>query len=92
VWIAEWLWDDENVEHIARHGLRPWHVHDVWLGDPRFRRNRKGRAATHQMIGPEPGGRFLAAFIAPEPGRPGLWRVVTAREATETERRWWEKT
>lgn len=91
MWIAEWLWDDDNVEHIARHGVSAGDVLAVWLGDPRYRRNRKGRAASHQMIGPDAGGRFVAVFVAPVPGRPGTWRVVTARPATEPEQTWWRR-
>ncbi len=90
--VAEWQWDDENVAHIARHGLRPRDIRQVAENDPRFRRNRKGRAATHQMVGPDDGGRFVAAFLVAVPGTPGRWRVVTARPATPAERQWWEKT
>lgn len=89
--VAEWQWDDENVAHIARHGLRPRDVRQVAANAPKFRRNKKGRAATHQMIGPDDGGRFVAVFVAPVPGRDGQWRVVTARVATAVERQWWEK-
>ncbi|HVF05209.1 MAG TPA: hypothetical protein VNA20_10235 [Frankiaceae bacterium] len=91
MWIADWVWDDDNIEHIARHGLTVWDVRDVWLMYPKFRRNRKGRAATHQMIGADGGGRFLAVFIAEVPGRPGWWRVVTARAATDDEKKWWAR-
>jgi len=89
VHIAEWLWDD-NVEHIARHGIAPGDVDDIPRNDPKFRRNRKARAATHQMIGPDAVGGFVAVFLAPVPGVAGLWRVITARPASEPERRWWE--
>lgn len=89
-YIAEWEWDDTNVEHIGRHGLRVWEVEDVWLGEPKFRRNRRQRAGSHQMIGPDAGGRYIAAFIRDRSEVPGLWRVITAREATLEERAWWE--
>lgn len=89
--IAEWFWDDENVEHIARHGLVPSVIEDVFANDPKFRRNKKGCAATHQMIGPDAGGRFVAAFLAPAPGAGDVWRVVTARAATAQEKEWWDK-
>ena len=91
VWIAEWQWDDDNVDHIARHGISAREVDEVWRGELKFRRNRKGRAATHQMLGPDGGGRLVAVFVAPVPARPGLWRAVTARPATAAEKDWWER-
>lgn len=90
MWIAEWQWDDANVGHIARHGLFGWDVVDVARQSPRFRRNKKGRAAAYQMVGPDSGGRFLAVFITPVAGSPGVWRAVTARAATAAEKQWWE--
>lgn len=91
VWIAEWAWDDDAIEHLARHGVTPWDVYEVWEGTPKYRANRRGRAATHQMIGPTKGGAVVAAFIVEVPGVPGRWRPVTARPATRAEREWWER-
>lgn len=85
--IAEWQWDDGNVAHMAEHGVRPLDVEDVWYGRPRFRRNKHGRAASHQMIGPNTGGTCYAVFIVRV--EDGLWRVVTARRATDPEIDWW---
>lgn len=68
--IAEWQWDDDNV---------PWMVQEVFAVNPRFRRNRKGRAATHQMVGPDAAG------------LDEVWRVITARDATGPEKDWWER-
>jgi hypothetical protein len=42
VWIEELDWDDRNAGHVARHGLRPADVEEVWLRFPKFRRNKKG--------------------------------------------------
>lgn len=89
MWIAEWLWDDDNVAHLARHGVTARQVVTCWRNDPKFRRNKRGRAATHQMVGPDAGGRFVAVFVVEvEPGR---WRAIAARPATEAERHWWER-
>lgn len=91
MFISEWVWDDGNVEEIWAHRLSPRDIIDVWEGAPKFRRNKKGRAATHQMIGPDRGGRFLAVFICENTVQPGLWRVVTARKAERPECEWWQK-
>lgn len=56
MYIEEWEWDDGNLDELARHGLARRHVEQVAEESPRFRRNKRGRAATHQMIGPDFGG------------------------------------
>lgn len=91
MYIAEWQWDDGNVEHMAERSVGPADVEAVWLGAPKFRRNKKGRSATHQMVGPGVGGEFIAAFIKPVDTDVGLWRTITARRATAPEIAWWEK-
>ena len=63
MYIGGWTWLDEDVEHLARHGVTPLDVLAVWRGDPKYRRNKKNRAASHQMIGPDQGGLFFAIFI-----------------------------
>jgi hypothetical protein len=92
VYIAEWNWLDEDVEHLARHGVQPHHVLAVWREAPRYRRNRKDRAASHQMIGPDGGGAFFAIFIRQDEIVTGLWRAITGRNATAAERAWWKGT
>lgn len=91
MYIADWQWTDEIVEHIARHHVHPSDVLATWLGSPKYRRNKKNRVATHQMIGPDAGGRFLAIFIREDDVYEGQWRVVTARQASDAERTWWER-
>jgi hypothetical protein len=91
VYISEWDWDDDNVEHIAEKGLRPRDIDQVWEENPKYRRNKKHRAASHQMIGPDFGGRFVTAFIRQDAVRSGLWRVITARESDVSEMEWWRR-
>jgi hypothetical protein len=91
MYIAEWEWSDEIVEHLARHGASPSAVLEVWREEPKYRANRKNRAATHQMIGPDVGGQFLTIFVREDDAHEGRWRVITARQATDAERAWWER-
>ncbi len=91
MYISEWEWSDEIVEHLARHGVSPSVVLDVWRQEPKYRANRKNRAATHQMIGPNSGRRFFTIFIREDDVHEGRWRAVTARRATDAERAWWER-
>src|SRR5258708_39465744 len=82
VYVAEWEWDEDNEEHIARHGVLPAEIEQVRWGKPKFRRNRTSRAATHQMIGPDEGGRVVAVFIVERTTVPGRRRAIAARPAT----------
>ena len=91
MYIGGWTWLDEDVEHLARHGVEPADVLAVWREAPKYRRNRRNRAASHQMIGPNPGGRFFAIFIRPDGIYEGQWRAITGRHATGAERAWWER-
>jgi hypothetical protein len=91
MYIAEWSWRDEDVEHLAAHGVQPADVLAVWREAPKYRRNRKNRAASHQMVGPDGKGEFFAIFIREDETEQGLWRTITGRRATATERAWWER-
>lgn len=89
--ISEWQWDDGNLDELAWHGVRPSTVEAVAEERPRFRRNKKGRAASHQMIGPDKSGAIYVICIVAIPGRPGLWRAVTGWPADDAERDWYAK-
>jgi hypothetical protein len=90
MYIGEWNWLDEDVEHLAAHRVQPADVLAVWREEPRYRRNKKNRAASHQMIGPDGKGGFFAIFIREDEIVRGLWRPITGRRATTAERTWWE--
>jgi len=89
VYISEWNWLDEDIEHLAAHQVQPADVLAVWREAPKYRRNRKNRAASHQMIGPDGRGGFFAIFIRQDEITKGCWRPITGRRATATERDWW---
>jgi uncharacterized DUF497 family protein len=82
----EFDWDDDNIEHIARHGVEPWEAEDAML-DP----DRVGASARNV-----PGERRFAVVGATESGRVlfvvftrrerGI-RVITARDANDSEKR-----
>jgi hypothetical protein len=92
MFIAEWIWHDCDVEHLAEHGVRPSDVLAVWREEPRYRRNRRNRAASHQMIGPDGQGGFFAIFIRENEMVRGQWRAITGRRATAVEQKWWKGT
>jgi uncharacterized DUF497 family protein len=83
---AVFEWDDHNVEHIARHGVTPEEAEDA-LGDPR--RVGAGAYSTEDeqrwaAIGATQTGRVLVVIFTVRPNGP--W-VITARDATEREKR-----
>ena len=82
IYIRELLWTDWNIEHIARHNVSPDEVEEVCYSNPFV---TKARNKTLRIIGQTYSGRFLTIFLAPR-GK-GSYLVVTARAATEAERR-----
>ncbi len=87
--IEGWQWDDGNLDELARHELYPRTVFQVAEGRPRFRRNKGGRAASHQMIGPDNGGLIWVICIVEIAREPGLWRAITGWQADDAERAWY---
>ena len=91
-------WDEDNVEHISRHGVDPEEVEEIVYEDchpsrivgARRRRIRETRWA---VFGQTCDGRYLLAIVAPYPQR-GVWRAVTARDmGAQAKRRYqqWRK-
>jgi hypothetical protein len=87
--IQDWDVDEANIEEMAAHGLTVEVLDDVLGNQPRFRRNKKGRSATYQMVGPDSGGRMWVACIL-ETG-PGIWRPITGWVAAGHEIQWWRR-
>lgn len=91
MYIEEWVWDEGNLGELARHGVTSRIVESVAEEAPLFRRNKRGRAASHQMIGPDPGGRVWTICIGPIPGAPGQWRAITGWPADDDEVAWYRR-
>jgi uncharacterized DUF497 family protein len=80
--IVAFLWDDENVSHIARHGVSPEEAEETLGREPTVRKSRFGR---YVAVGPTEAGRFLLVVFR-QLGS-GVVRIITARDATVKERR-----
>jgi uncharacterized DUF497 family protein len=80
--VDDIAWDLASVEHIARHGVEPEEVEAVVYGAFAVTRSRRG---TYRLIGQTDAGRLLTVFLAPR--GEGVFAVVTARDATDAERR-----
>ena len=75
-------WDEGSIEHIAAHRVQPHEVEAVLRGKHLL---VKGRRRRYYVLGQTEAGRYL--FVVLGQKRSGRFRVITAREMTQAERR-----
>lgn len=85
-WVRRFVWDDENLDHIARHGVDADEVEEAITGQPLVFRGPDNR---YLAYGRTDGGRLLF-MVYVRRGR-GAIRVLTARDMTEREKRLYRK-
>lgn len=83
--VAGFEWDEANTEHIARHNVEPEEAEEALRNRPAFRRSHSGRLVA---LGQTDAGRFVVVVFEL---RKEIARVVTARPASDTERRLYRK-
>ena len=88
--IDELEFDEHNEDELARHGIDPIRAFAVLAGQPLLVRNRRRRAATYKVIGPDSGGTMLTIAIAATAVR-GRWRPITGWASTKGEVTLWRK-
>jgi len=84
-------WDDDNIGHLAKHGLHPEQVEEVYYTEGPYPTlafkniRKKGRMSEYRyrLWGTDASGTFIEAVIAPYP-QYGLWRCVTAFPMSST--------
>ncbi|MHB1405152.1 MAG: BrnT family toxin [Desulfitobacteriaceae bacterium] len=76
-------WNDANIEHIARHNVIPDEAEEAFL-DALFRKRRDGRLLVYGVTDP---GRYIFIVVALKPD--GVVRVITARDMSHSERRYY---
>jgi len=87
-------WDDDNVDHIGRHGLHANQVEELYYGEgplPTLAlqniRKRGGFVEyRYRLWGTDASGTCIEAIIAPYPDH-GVWRCVTAFPMSATTRK-----
>jgi uncharacterized DUF497 family protein len=87
VYIEDVIWDENNLEHITHHGVRPAEVEEVLWDDPWFEK-RRGRQR-YQVFGQTDSGRYLLVILDREYN--SIFYVVTARDMTEAEKRHYQR-
>lgn len=72
-----------------------WHipkiVEQVGWGHPKLRRNKKGRHATHYMIGLDHGGTIWTICIELAQRDPEVWRAITGWRSDKDEQEWYRR-
>jgi uncharacterized DUF497 family protein len=79
---ARFEWDDQNVEHIARHMVSPDEAEAVLDNSPHVLRTADGK---YLAYGPTDDGRYLLVVYIVQPGP--LIRVITARDMDNSEKK-----
>ena len=85
--IREFEWDDNNIEHIARHAVFPDEVEDVAFDDAPW--IRKGRKGTRYMLGYTVAGRYL--FVVYVLKGKGIARVITSMDMDDKTKKLYKK-
>lgn len=85
-WIRGFVWDDENVAHIARHAVSPDEVEEAFAGEPLVLRGPDDR---YLAYGRTEADRWLFVVYVARPR--GRIRVLTARDMTVGERRLYKR-
>ncbi len=81
--------DDHILEKIeSKHGVSFEEIEETCLSEERY--VRRGREGLFELFGQAEEGRYLA--VLPANLGDGLWRVVTAREMTDKEKRLYVRT
>ena len=92
--IVDFVWQEDRVDHIARHRVTPSEVEEVCFGNPLVLRARSGgKNPVYYVLGQTSSGRHLFCVVIEFPQLKGY--PVTAREMTTKEKqrfnRWRER-
>ena len=84
--IHEFIWPEDRVDHIARHGVTPEEVEEVCFGKAFVQRAKsQGSNPVYYVLGQTVAGRYLFCVVIQFPDDRGY--PVTARPMTDKERR-----
>lgn len=88
--IDEFIWPEERIEHIARHGVTPEEVEDVCFRKSLVRRAKsEGNNPVYYVQGQTDTGRYLFCVVIHFPDGKGY--PITAREMTAKEKQRYRK-
>jgi uncharacterized protein len=88
--IDAFVWPQDRIEHIARHGVAPEEVEEACFGKSWVRRSKsEGANPVYYVMGQSDAGRYLFCVVIAFPDGNGY--PVTAREMTAKEKRRFRK-
>jgi len=88
--IDAFVWPEERIEHISRHGVTPEEVEEVCFEKPLVQRAKsEGENPVYYILGQTDAGRYLFCVVIRFPDGKGY--PVTAREMTAKEKRRYRK-
>jgi uncharacterized DUF497 family protein len=82
-------WDDANIEHLARHGISPDEVEDLFDGPTVALRMGTDAPDRFPVLGRTSGGRYLLLIYQQKPNR--VIRPFTGRDMRPHERRVYDR-
>ena len=84
--IHEFIWPEDRIDHIARHGLTPAEVEEVCFGQALILRAKsQGSHPVYYVLGQTEAGRYVFCAVIEFPQGRGY--PITARAMTDKERR-----
>lgn len=82
----EFIWPEERVDHIARHGVSPEEFEEACFSEPLvYRAKSEGPNPVYYVLGITNIGRYLFRVVIQFPDGNGL--PFTARDMTDNEKR-----
>jgi uncharacterized DUF497 family protein len=84
--IHEFVWPQDQIDHIAQHGVTPKEVEEVCFGRSLvLRAKSEGENPVYYVLGQTSAGRYLFCVVIHFPDGKGY--PVTARPMTDKEKR-----
>lgn len=84
--IHEFVWPQDRIDHIGRHGVTPEEVEEACFGKSLVQRAKsQGENPVYYVLGRTGAGRYLFCVVIQFPGGRGY--PITARLMTDKEKR-----
>jgi len=86
------VWDNNNREHIARHGLLDFQIEELYYHEGIYQtlvvKNKKNESGEKRfkLLGVDAAGIYIKAIISTDSSKK-LWRCVTAIKMTNAEKK-----
>ena len=83
--VSEFVWPQDRIDHIGRHGVQPEEVEEACFGPALvLSAESKGKNPVYHVLGETEAGRYLLCVVIQFPGGRGY--PVTARDMTDKEK------